>query len=245
MAVVTEPAWINMTSGTAARNGTSSHTIPFGWTAATGTFLVVIVNGAVTHTNSGGWTERLQPVVSAELSVFTKAGAGESSITLTHNGSNYPVHWVAYEFPAGTTWTAGTSNSPSGDTFPALTGLPGTEQVVIAARGRAQTSTDSFGSSTWAAPWVEDIDISNGFSSTDGVYLTVGHQLNVTAASITPVATTTYTGGQGVTDRQHVVFALNVAAKAPTTPTQPWASLHIGATNITSLNLGSTLLWQA
>ena len=58
MAVTTEPPWINKTSGTAARNGTTSHTISFGFTSTTGNLLVVIISGDVTHTVTG-WTEQL------------------------------------------------------------------------------------------------------------------------------------------------------------------------------------------
>lgn len=216
MAVTTEPAWLNKSSGVAARNGTTSHTIPFGFTSTSGSFLVVVVFGAVTHAVTG-WTERLQPVSSGELSVFTKTSAGDSSIVVTHNGSNYPVGWVAFEFPAGAAYTAGIGSTPSADTFPALTGLPGTAQVVIAARGRNSSDQSSTASSVWTAPWVEDFDQSDprgGTPVTDGMYLTVGHQLNVTSTSITPVATPTYGGTQSVADREHVVFALNVPALA-------------------------------
>lgn len=210
MAVTTEPAWLNKSSGIAARNGTTSHTIPFGWTAGIGTFLVVVVAGAVTHAATG-WTERLQPVSSGELSVFTKAGAGESSIVVTHNGGNYPVAWTAYEFPAGTTYTAGTGSSPTSDAFPALTGLPGSAQVVIAARSVVLADSGASGSASWAGTWVEDSDLTTPLASgTDGIFMTTAHQLNVTATSITPSATTELIGG-AAPDRQHVVFALNAA----------------------------------
>lgn len=210
MAVTTEPAWLNKTSGIAARNGTTSHTISFGFTSTSGSFLVVFIYGAVTHAATG-WTEQLQPVSSGELSVFTKTSAGDTSIALTHNGSDYPVAWVAYEFPAGATYTAGVGASPTTDTFAALTGLPGTAQVVIAARGRATGASDASASSVWSAPWVEDADLTAPAAATDGTFLTVAHQLNVTATSVTPATTTTYVGTFPA-DRQHVTVALNVPA---------------------------------
>lgn len=212
MAVVSEPPWLNQSSGTAARNGSTSHTISFGFTSTSGSLLVFVIFGAVTHTVSG-WTEQLQPVNSGELSVFTKTSAGDTSITVTHNGSNYPNTWVAYEFPAGSSYTAGVGDTTSSDTFPSLTGLPGTEQVVIAALGRTAASlSETAASATWSAPWVEDADLFVGFASTDGAALFVAHQINVTATSITPATTPTYTGSWGTPDREKVVFALDVAA---------------------------------
>jgi hypothetical protein len=207
---VTEPPYLNIGSGIAARNGTASHTINFGYTSTSGSLLVVVIYGAVTHTASG-WTERLQPVSSGELSVFTKTSAGDSSISVTHNASNYASYWVAYEFPAGSTYTAGEGNSDTSDTFPALTGLPGTVQVIIAARGRVvATSAATSGSSVWSSPWVEDADIFDAFASgTDNGYLTVAHRINYTSTSITPATTTTYGGTWTVNDRQHAGFAID------------------------------------
>lgn len=211
---VTEPPWHNKASGTIARNGTSSHTISFGFTSTTGRLLVVVIYGAVTHAASG-WTEQLQPVSSGELSLFTKTSAGETSITVTHNASNYPSYWVAYEFPAGSTYTAGSSSSPTSDTFPALSSLPGTAQVIIAARGRVNPNSNATAASTsWGSPWVEDADIFEAYTSGgDSGYVTVAHQINFTGTSITPSATTTYStepGSWPLTDRQHLVAALDV-----------------------------------
>lgn len=215
MAVVSEPPWLNQSSGTAARNGTTSHTISFGFTSTSGSLLVFVVFGAVTHTVSG-WTEQLSPVNSGELSVFTKTSAGDTDITVTHNGSNYPVTWAAYEFPAGSSYTAGTSDSASSDAYPALSGLPGTEQVIIAARGRtAASASETSASAAWSAPWVEDADQFVAFATTDGGHLTVAHQINVTSTSITPTDTPTYGGSWGTPDREKVVFALDVAAGSP------------------------------
>lgn len=200
---------INLKSGVAARNGTNSHTIPFGFTSTSGNELVVIVHGAVTHTDpSGDWNERLQPVSSGEMAVFTRTSAGDSSITLNHNGSNYPVTWSAYELPAGSTWTDGTGSNPASDTFPTLSGLPGTAQLIIAARGRVVTGTTTDTASTvWDAPSVEDSDLFALGAATDGTYLTVAHQSGATATSVTPTASTSY-AGVFAADRQHVVFAI-------------------------------------
>lgn len=215
MAVVSEPPWLNFASGTAARNGTTSHTINFGFTSTSGSLLVVIMHGAVTHTVSG-WTEQAQPVSSGELSLFTKTSAGDSSITATHNGSNYPVNWVAYEFPAGSTLTGIDSTTGSNDTMPGLTGLPGTEQVVIAALGRVTVGSETGGSIAPSAPWVEDADLFTAASGTDGTYLAVIRQINVTATSITPTISPTYSGTWGNAAREKISAAFDVAASGST-----------------------------
>lgn len=222
--------WLNQAAGIAARNGTNSHTIPFGFTSTSGNELVVIVHGAVTHTDpSGDWNKRLQPVSSGEMAVFTRTSAGDSSITVNHNGSNYPVTWAAYELPAGSTWTDGTGSNPASDTFPTLSGLPGTAQLIIAARGRVVTGTTTDAASTvWDAPSVEDSDLFTLGAATDGTYLTVAHQTDATATGVTPTASTSYTGVFAA-DRQHVVFAfaLGGGGGGPTTHN---ASVTSGAT---------------
>lgn len=215
MATTTEPPWLNMASGTAPRNGTTSHTINFGWTSASGSLLAVFVYGAVTHAVTG-WTEQEQPINSGELSLFTKTSTGDTSITVTHNGSNYPVQWIAYEYPAGTTFTGSDADFDTVEAFTTLSGLPGTAQVILAARGRVATTSETGASSTWTTPWVEDADLFIAPSPTDGCYMTVGHQINVTATSVTPAATTTYSGTWSAPDRQRIVAAFNVAVASTT-----------------------------
>jgi hypothetical protein len=242
VAVVTEPPYHNLNSGVAARNGTTNHVITFGFTPASGSLLVFLCFGPVTHTeDTGNWTERLQPVSSAELSVFTKTSAGETSISITHNGSNYQVAWVAYEFPAGSTWTGGIGASPTTDTFSQLTGLPGTEQVVFGARGRTSASATAATTTAWPGGWVEDADLYSPPAANEGLTFTVGRQNNVTATSVTPSATTTYGGTWDTADRQHVTFAIDAAvtvdSAAPSVPT-----------GLTTTTVGSTtaaLSWDA
>jgi len=170
------------------------------------------MGGAVTNTIAAGWTERQQPVSSAELSMWTATGAGQTSVTVTHNGSNYPVGWCLYEFPAGSTYTGSNSSTPSDDTWPAFTGLPGTAQVILAARCRSCTSGGAAPSQVWTAPWVEDLDAAAAASPTDGIYLTVAHAINITATSITPASTPTYGTGSFSPDREIVTGAFTVAA---------------------------------
>lgn len=220
MGVTPEPPWTNFASGTAARNGTASHTINFGFTSTTGRFLVVEVFGAVTNAATG-WTEQLAPVASAELSVFTKTSAGESSITVTHNGSNYPVNWTVREYESGSAWVDGVDSNSNVDAFPALTGLPGVEVVVHAARGRsASNGAETDSTTTWTAPFVEDADLFSPLAGgTDGAgHFSSAHAINITATSITPSASTTYSGTWSTPDREKVVYAINAVAPITTTP---------------------------
>lgn len=241
MAVTTEPPWVNFASGTAARNGTTSHTVSFGFTSTTGNELLVAVYAGVTNAVTG-WTERLQPVQDGELSVFTKTSAGESSITVTHNGSNMPMGWVAYELPSGSTWTNGTSGIPTSDTFPALGSLPGTEQVVWACLGRIAASTATAGSAVWPSPYVEDVDNFTAFATNEGFLFTVGRQINFTGTTVTPTITPTYTGTWVSTDRELAVFAMNVAAlpAGDTTPPSVPTGLATTAVGATTADLSWT-----
>lgn len=233
MAVVTEPPWINKTTGTTLASGTTA-TLPLGFTPTSGNFLVVVVGGGVTNTNAT-WTERVAPVSSGELSVFTKTSDGtETTFVDTVNGANWTVNWTAYEFPAGTTWTSSTSANPTTDVFPQLTGLPGTAQMVFG----ALTNNVSIAGLTnftavWSNPWVADAVLFFDKPATgDGSVMTVGHQINVTATSATPAATITRTGGTSAADKQTVTFALDVAAllAAPTVDALGDRYLSLGAT---------------
>jgi len=224
---VTEPPWLNRNSGV-SRTNAASETINFGFTAAVGSKLVFIIGGAVTHAVlAGGWVERFSPVNSAELALFeadaTSSPDNRSSITVDHNGSNYPCPWECIEFPAGTVYTTGTSANGSGSvTFPNLPGLPGTEQVVIAAFGVGHTSSAGAASATCSSPWVEDVDSDTplgGSPSADGHWLYTMHAINITASNITPTFSETGYSGSGnfASDNQRVVvaYAVPVISLAP------------------------------
>jgi hypothetical protein len=213
MAVVSEPPWLNFASGVAAKNASTSHTIPFGFTSTSGSLLVAIIHGAVTNTASG-WAKQAGPVATGECSLFTKTSAGDSSITVTHNGSDYAVNYVIWEFPTGSSLTGIDSTTGSNDTMPALTGLPGTEQVIIGALGRVTVGSETNGSISPSAPWVEDSDRFTAANGTDGTYLAVVRQINVTSTSITPTITPTYSGTWSNGSREKISAALNVAAGA-------------------------------
>jgi hypothetical protein len=222
----TEPPWVHKSSGIAGRNGTNTHVITFStdgdapFTPANGNLLVVVVYGAVTHTvSTGGWTEQQQPVVSGELSAFTVTAASHTSITVVHNGSNYPVTFFVGELPAGSTITASSGASPSSDIMAPLTGLPGTAQLIIAAVGRVPNNSNSNGVSplTWTAPFVKDAEQFAVIGATDGAWMTVAHAINITSTSVTPVYSPTYLilpGDWSIADREHVIMAINAVAPA-------------------------------
>ena len=246
MATTTEPPWVHVGSGVAARNGTTSHTINFGFTSTSGNLLVVIVFAGVTNAATG-WTEQLQPVSSGELSVFTKTSAGDTSITITHNAANYPEAWIAYEFPAGSSYDAGQSDTTSADTPPSITGLPGgagNERLVITARGRIAGSASETGASTvWGGSMVEDLDSFTAFSSTDGCYLTVAHQINVTTTSLAPTGTPTYVGTWGVGDREKATFSIIAAPVSSTTPVSGTLDLRWNSRTVVASTLD--LRWNS
>lgn len=169
--------WIARSEGTGPRNGTNSHTISF-TPASAGSLLVAVVGGAVTHTMvTSGWTKRLSPANTTELAVFTKtAGAGESSFQLTHNGSNYPIEYVVYEFPVGSTYHSGVGQQGDG-TFPTLGGLPGVGITVFAGLSLSLTPGDNTPrTAIWNYFWEGDLDrntTDNGV--TNGSYLGIGY----------------------------------------------------------------------
>jgi hypothetical protein len=221
-------AAVNSNSGVSARNGTTTHTINFGFTSTAGNLLVFVVAGAVTHTNAG-WNERLSPVSGAELSVFTKTSAGESSFTDTVNGSNYPVVWAVWEFPAGSTWVNGISGIPAAGTSGAsrawgstLTGLPGTAVTVIAAAASANVGGGSVTfTGTWSAPYTSVVNLTAPASGTDGVGMAVGTTTGYTSTTTQPTWTPTWSAGLSgwASDIQQVLFAINEGGGAPSSPT--------------------------
>jgi hypothetical protein len=221
--------WLNKTSGVAARNASTTHTVDFGFTSTSGNLLVVLMYGAITHTVSG-WTERLAPVNSGELSVFTKTSTGDTGITDVHNGSDYPCGWIAFEFPAGSSYTNGSTSNTGDDTPPALGSLPGTAQMIVAAVGRVAGGGESASSAAWAAPWVEVFDNYTARVGTSGFEFTTAYQAGYTGTSITPDAVNiTYPGGGwGSADRQRVTFALDVVTAGVTT--------HQGTVGLTSVS---------
>lgn len=207
------------------RNGTNSHTCTF--TAATsGNLLIAIVTGGVTFTTPSGWTLVQSAVNLAGLYVFSKtASSGESSFSTTHNGSNYAINGVVYEYYAGTS-TTGTPGTATGAgesgtyTGPACTGLSGTYTRFAVRSWNMGTNGADTASCTWTTPTVEDYDaFIAGGSSTDGVELTIAYDDNATGSSFTP--SSVMLASSGATG-EAVSFALTVTTPPAGAIPAPW-----------------------
>jgi hypothetical protein len=130
--------WINRTLIQAARNGTASFTVGF-TPAAAGSLLVAVAGGAISGsvgaganlTTPSGWTLPTggSAVGFAGGYVWWKtASGGESSLTTTSNGTDYPAGFVVYEFATGSSFLGAISAIGmhySGAPLPTLTGISG------------------------------------------------------------------------------------------------------------------------
>lgn len=192
--------WVNRTAVQAASNGTTSHTVSF--TAATaGNLLVATMYGGVTSSTPTGWTlnTNCSAVSAGGLYVWTKtAAASESSFTTTHNGSNYPVVCVVYEFAAGTTFVnaAADPNATQGSAALALSALDGTSHFLFAVAGNDRAP--GTGSATSVATWggtnapTKDADFSIlATGSVDGYGFSTAYLDGSTITSWSPTVTFT------------------------------------------------------
>lgn len=233
-------------------NGTASHTCTF--TAATsGNYLVAVVAGAVTFSTPAGWTLLASAVNEATVYVFTKtATAGESSFTTTHNGSNYAIRGVVYEFPVGTTSLSANYQTGVGTgtvTTPALSGLTGT-YTLFGARAHGLTTSGGTIDATWITPSTEDYEVYVGASTIDGAGLSVAYADDMTVAA-PALNYALLTDNTATTTGESVIFALNVpggsgggaainklhiGSGAPT-------NLFLGTTQVTAAYLGTTQVW--
>jgi hypothetical protein len=218
--------WSNRGEGLADRNDTTSHTLTsteFGFTPTANTLLVFICSGSVTH-DATGWTQQLAPVQFAELAVFTKTAAGGDNIVVTHNASNYPMDWMIFEFPEGSTYLDGAEEATGGTgdsrTWPTLSGLTSNAKTIIAAVCRSSSlATGTASIASWAITTNElrDLLTLQLLTSTDGVYAGYAYEEDVTATSVTPTATMTVGGAPfaGGAQYQMVVFAIEPASAEP------------------------------
>lgn len=235
-------SWINRTvlSGSSVdANGTNSHTCTF-TAATTGNYLVAVVAGSVTFTTPSGWTLSQSAVNSAGLYCFTKtASDGESSFTTTHNGSDYAIEGVIYEFPAGTSFLAGSNQAAmffnSNNTGPTVSGLSGT-YTRFAARTGNMDSSSSTASHAWTLPTVEDYDAYVPKGTQDGIELTIAYDDGQTGSSFTPSGTMTTTNV--TSNGEGIAWALSVAPKAA-----PIAAYSFDATGTAggSLSAGTSI----
>lgn len=209
---ITTSSWINRTvlSGSSVNaNGTTSHTCSF-TPATSGNFLVAIVGGAVTSTTPSGWTLVTSAINNCGLYVFTKtASAGESSFSTTHNGSDYAIQGIVYEFYAGTSAIGSNSATALGSgtqTGPQVTGLSGT-YTTFAARTQNDSSGITASSTVWTTPAIEDYDVLVSKGANDGVYLTIAYEDSQGGPSFNPSATLSTNVG---TTQEAIAFALSV-----------------------------------
>lgn len=228
--------WVNRSTYAGSRNGTTSHTVTF-TAASAGNLLVCFCAGAVTFTTPSGWTRRDSSVGGSGLYCFTKtATAGESSFTTTHNGSNYPIGAIVYEFYAGSAFhTSNAGTTGSGTASPQLSGMT---QVVTCFAALSQTDGDAGGSpsATWSVG-TEDLDTNVDISGTDGYLLSVTYEDDVATTTWTSTPTLTSAGNS---ERVSAAFTVVVAGGstaegistttgiAAATPTGTTAAVAVG-----------------
>ena len=231
-------------------NGTTSHTCSF--TAATnGNYLVAVVAGAVTFTTPPGWTLSAFAVNNTALYVFTKiASAGENSFTTTHNGSNYAIRGIVYEFAAGTTFLGsnydlnGGAGAVSG---PTLNGLTGT-YTLFGARCHGLTLSSGTMDVTWTTPSTSDYQEYVGAAANAGVGIAVAYQAGLSASSESLAYTMSYQNTANATG-ESLIFALDIPAPVDNSvnllrigsiaPTK----LYVGTLQATRAFLGTTLVY--
>lgn len=174
LALAPHQPWIAKTTGSAGRNGTNSHTITFS-PASSGSLLVAVLGGPVTHTMvTSGWTKQLSALMDTEIAVFTKtASSGESSLEVTHNGSNYPIEYAIYEFAVGSTYHSGVYKVYDGNpSFPTLSGLPGTKTSLF----MGQCGDFGYAINTnWQFFWETQVSSYTTTDVTDGTALNIGY----------------------------------------------------------------------
>lgn len=213
------PMWTNRGSGVGAANGTTTHTVTIPFSPTSGRLLVAVMGGAVTFTTPTGWTAGPSQVGNQGLYVFTKTSDGtETSISTTHNGSNYPITWAFYEFASGSalTGTAGTATGVATGTtvWATVTALPGTAVTVFGAGTMGASSGVTSYSCAFTAPWIEDVDsFTAAGASPEGTYLAVGYQDGVTTTTSAVLGSVTGTGTTGVGER--LAFAVNATSPGP------------------------------
>lgn len=218
-------SWLNHVTIAAPRNATTTHTVDPStgtvvagslFTPTAGRLLVVGVSGAVTSTTPSGWT---LPTNGSAIGgsggyVWTRTAAGADTFTTTHNGSNYPVVFDFYEFPAGSTFVACASLpgvASNGGSFPTLSGLTGTNWIAgVASQNDNTTATGN--SFTWDMG-VEAVDTftpQGGGPGTDGYGYSLTYLEDSVLTSASPSAASTLT----TATIEKLTFAVNVATVA-------------------------------
>lgn len=222
--------WLNHVAVAAPRNATATHTVSpasgvvvsgVAFTPTAGRLLVVVIEGSVTSfaTTAGtipaGWTEppNGRAINNTGLYVWWRSAAGGDSLTVSHNGSNYPVVFDFYEFAAGSTFiaaNAATAVSQTGGASPAVTGLTGTNHHMFAAAADSGNNAGGTGTATWTGP-TKLVDTFASGSPTDGYAYSLAYTPDSTAAS-TGAPTATLSGVAATSER--VTFVIKIAASS-------------------------------
>lgn len=194
------PPWINRTVASHNGNGTNSSTFTFTQPSA-GNLIVAIVGGPVTCTTPVGFTMSEGTVLNNGLYAFTKISDGtETSFTTTHNGTDYPVACVVYEFSPGVVSTSANDNfvSSSGGYQPAVSGY-GPNAILLSAKISAEDQMIKW---RMAADWTAATeDYSDVIYSVNGdAVISIAYSINsdatwqprcdilTTSGSVTPTA---------------------------------------------------------
>lgn len=210
LALAANESWINKTEGTGVRNGTDTHTLTFA-PASAGSLLVAVMGGSVTHTAvTAGWTKQINALDDTELAVFTHtATGGETTFDVTHNGTNFPIAWVVYEFPVGSSYHSGSSVAGGAPTSELdLAGLPGSKVTVMVVQNSALLPTATALNTNWRFYWETDANLNVlNDGTTDGTWLNVGYFAHNDFPDTT-VSVTDTSLNDGMHYEQAILFAI-------------------------------------
>lgn len=227
--------WVNHVVIDMARNGTASHTVDPA-TAAGGTvvggalfsptssrLLVCAAYGAVTSGSTTGvpanaptnWQKGTEAVNNGGLYVWYRTASATTAdrVIANHNGSNYPVVFEFWEFPAGTTWSGAVAavNVSSGASGATLGSLTGTNMTF----GLYGSSVFS-GTGPTSVAWSTGTEQSDTFQARAGSPATDGFAYSATAIEDDVAASRSFTptfsgNGAGSLAAERIVFAVKVA----------------------------------
>lgn len=229
--------WLNRGYYLLPRNATNTHTLTpssstglvagAAFTPTAGRRLVAVIEGSVTSTGTSGGTGATAPsgwsggaattgynaVNNTGLYLVHKVAAGADTLVLNHNGANYPIGVMLYEFPAGTTLVAAVAATgvALGGANPNLTGLTGTNLVMAAVAGGHNEITTTPPGTVWTGVGtpVEDLDTFTPKVGTDGFVLSIAYVEGHTATSWQPTGTVS-AGSGGMANKEAITWAINV-----------------------------------
>lgn len=218
--------WLNHVAVAAPRNGSTTHTVSpssgvvvagTAFTPSAGNLLVCVVEGAVTSSTPTGWTlpSGGSAVNNTGLYVWHRVAAGADTFSTTHNGSNYPVVFDIYEFPAGSAFLAAASAvgvSAASGAGPSLSGLTAAANFRAGVVGQTVSNGLAPGSFTWSVG-TEAVDTTTPYDVNDGYTYSLTYAEDLTGATWSAAAT-----GANGGNTERLVFAVSVPAEPSTNP---------------------------